>query len=1173
MKMKSLFIAFLFCPFTLIFSQVENNDETLYKVINYPGSKIQMDTCIDTLAASCGTVTDTVFDLRILENKCFKMNLPPLVGPAPNPLCAAGGAPHNMSWLAFQAGFGDYYLDVNLDACTGGQNGAQIGVLRLNDCDFGSAEEIFCIGNPCVTGIQSIGSNLFNPGEIYFLWVDGCAGSLCEINFSVGGNYFPITDNINENVSIKIGGSIWGTEDPTLLKVPSDRGGSRTQVYLKDFKNVVIDSTIADDNGNYLFDNHPGSFYYVEIPKQNFIEGGPLYGLKPCPSSNNLIFVDNDNNGFGTDFSRTKIFNYYFDHITADTSIVDTTIDFCLFDDCKTNNPLANLSLNSITDTICDITILDVLCASASYYIDPSNIDRKFCNDEIQAYNTECFAFTAGDGDYTIEVDVYGCIGGLNGAQVIVKDEWTKEDVFCSGIESLTGKINIEGNILIPGRTYYLIINGSEGSSCNYKVKINGNFIQFNNANEGVFTELPPYCVNDTITFFTNIDREVYKANCTWNIYRLSDNSVVTKKTNESKLDYKFNSSGIHLVELVSITSTCNSASPNPVNKVILIEDNPDCGSLTVELNKVQKIRCNEQGYIVTEITFGQSPYQIYIDDVLQTSLDTHYLSNVGFHELKVVDATGLERINDFWIGGTSVVNEHDLTVGLTANNFRRGLINDAWLDVVNLTCKKISGELILEKPDLVSIESIIPFPSNISNNTIRWNFTDLDNSNRIHLKFKTKQDAPLGSPLIFTATANPLLNDANPLDNVKEYTYIVTGSYDPNDKNTHPQGKCAEHFIKGDQFIDYTIRFQNTGTAAAKDVYIIDSISTDLDLNTFNVIASSHNLVVERQRDNVLKFNFPNIELPPSVQDNVASNGYVVFRAKPRLDLPLNTVIRNKSAIYFDFNDPIITNEVFHTIVDEIPVITSVENISNCITNYVEINGEQFSKDTVFTINYQALNQCDSIVTYQVDIVDINHIDLFHEICFGDVITIDGQVIDSDSLIVTEIGCDTILYNYVDELDEINVPLTTDGFKLYTSGGFISYQWIDCNDEASFFVTNDSFFIPFYNGDFRVKAFSNLCAAQSECISFIVNTSDLNWDASMIVIPNPANDEITINGNLTENANCTIVLYNSEGSLIKSLQANTSNMKLDLSDVHSGSYFIRIRTEQGIYQSRFIKM
>ena len=28
---------------------------------------------------------------------------------------------------------------------------------------------------------------------------------------------------------------------------------------------------------------------------------------------------------------------------------------------------------------------------------------------------------------------------------------------------------------------------------------------------------------------------------------------------------------------------------------------------------------------------------------------------------------------------------------------------------------------------------------SNISNNTIRWNFTDLENSNRIHLKFKTK--------------------------------------------------------------------------------------------------------------------------------------------------------------------------------------------------------------------------------------------------------------------------------------------------------------------------------------------------------------------------------------------------------------------------------------------------
>lgn len=138
---------------------------------------------------SCGTVMDTICDLNILNLLCTRMPAPPLVGPAPNPLCANGGAPHNMSWLAFVAGSGVWSIDINIFGCTGGQNGAQIGVLEIQDCDFGAATEIFCIGNPCVTGIQSIPNTNMTPGNTYYLWLDGCAGSVCSYDVEINGNF------------------------------------------------------------------------------------------------------------------------------------------------------------------------------------------------------------------------------------------------------------------------------------------------------------------------------------------------------------------------------------------------------------------------------------------------------------------------------------------------------------------------------------------------------------------------------------------------------------------------------------------------------------------------------------------------------------------------------------------------------------------------------------------------------------------------------------------------------------------------------------------------------------------------------------------------------------------------------------------------------------------------
>jgi hypothetical protein len=54
---------------------------------------------------------------------------------------------------------------------------------------------------------------------------------------------------------------------------------------------------------------------------------------------------------------------------------------------------------------------------------------------------------------------------------------------------------------------------------------------------------------------------------------------------------------------------------------------------------------------------------------------------------------------------------------------------------------------------------------------------------------------------------------------------------------------------------------------------------------------------------------------LPDSNVNLIASNGFVNFRIKPVSSVVLNTVIPNKGAIYFDYNEPIITNTATTTI------------------------------------------------------------------------------------------------------------------------------------------------------------------------------------------------------------------------------------------------------------------
>jgi len=176
-------------------------------------------------------------------------------------------------------------------------------------------------------------------------------------------------------------------------------------------------------------------------------------------------------------------------------------------------------------------------------------------------------------------------------------------------------------------------------------------------------------------------------------------------------------------------------------------------------------------------------------------------------------------------------------------------------------------------------------------------------------------------------------------------------GSFDPNDKLATPIGIGLNRALLQNTDIEYKIRFQNTGTDTAFSVIIVDTLSSLLDTASIQLGASSHPYTYELIDGNVMYFYFDNILLPDSSINFSASEGFVQFNISQLPNLPDRSIIENSAAIYFDYNDPIITNTFWHTIGDELQQIISDTKHFSVESRVVEVIPNPSSTNSIITV------------------------------------------------------------------------------------------------------------------------------------------------------------------------------------------------------------------------------
>ncbi len=206
------------------------------------------------------------------------------------------------------------------------------------------------------------------------------------------------------------------------------------------------------------------------------------------------------------------------------------------------------------------------------------------------------------------------------------------------------------------------------------------------------------------------------------------------------------------------------------------------------------------------------------------------------------------------------------------------------------------------------------PPPNAIFGDSLVWSFAQMPLFSNGKIFVTT--NVPGNTPLSTLITSNcyilsPNL-DINLSNNLRILSDTVKNAFDPNVKKVEPADGLTHEEISAGKEILYTIQFQNTGNYPADQVRITDLLDTALYYPSCRLVVASHEVTSFRlMPGGLLEMIFDNIQLSDSNSNEIASHGFVTFGIQRKKAHDNYYVVRNEAAIYFDSNEPVLTNLV----------------------------------------------------------------------------------------------------------------------------------------------------------------------------------------------------------------------------------------------------------------------
>lgn len=202
-----------------------------------------------------------------------------------------------------------------------------------------------------------------------------------------------------------------------------------------------------------------------------------------------------------------------------------------------------------------------------------------------------------------------------------------------------------------------------------------------------------------------------------------------------------------------------------------------------------------------------------------------------------------------------------------------------------------------------------------VSGDTIFWKVDNVGPGGRAVLQIDMMNTANIGDTLQSKVSIDNS-GDSNTDNNSDTLWQQVVGSFDAVGKTEKQGDYILLTAVQSGQYLEYTIRFQNTGNDSSANITVMDTLDSRLQWVTAEVVNASNPYFIEVTDGRYIKCFFQNILLPDSAVNEPASHGYITYRIRPQTTLMIGDVINNSASVYFDNNAPLKTNTVKTTVI-----------------------------------------------------------------------------------------------------------------------------------------------------------------------------------------------------------------------------------------------------------------
>ena len=289
---------------------------------------------------------------------------------------------------------------------------------------------------------------------------------------------------------------------------------------------------------------------------------------------------------------------------------------------------------------------------------------------------------------------------------------------------------------------------------------------------------------------------------------------------------------------------------------------------------------------------------------------------------------------------------------------------------------------------------------------------------------------------------------------------------------------------------------------------------------------------------------------------DSVVFNGQTIFSAGT-YDFHLTTVNGCDSNFTFVINNH--------------PTTTLDSLISLCDgDNYILPNGAQFFTNQTYTYTYLNGFGCYDTTHYTFNFIGAQNTFLSDTICLGETYNFNGTLLSNsgtyaDTLISSVVACDSIVVLYLEVLTFDNsLSQTTTYLKANQLGD--SYQWLTCDGTIVPNETNQTFY-PTQTGSYKAEVNYVMCTDTTVCSFFDTGLEEIKTQ-HFSVYPNPTAGNFTVN---SPTKISKIMVYNSLGVLVFSLNSSPSNTLTIEEQFAPGVYVVAIETNSAIQQKVLI--